>query len=214
MNNKKNYVLDTNVLIENPESIAILQNGNENNIHIPYHVLIELNKLKNNPNLAHIVSQVVDVLLKNKDRVNVLRDEQHISPFAEIVDNYILREIKACPSITDPILVTNDKILQLQAGLLGIRSEEFRESRPFESESQLYTGFVDNDEQCIPNCFFWRDGKPVFNGIEGEKTINYTLNVWNLRPRSIYQNLALELMQNQAIDLVTIQSEAGYGKTL
>lgn len=213
MSTKKNYILDTNVLIENPESIAILQNGNENNIHIPYHVLIELNKLKNNPNLAHIVSQVVDILLKNKDMVNVIRDEQHVSPFAEIVDNYILREIKACPSIIDPILVTNDKILQLQAGLLGIRSEEFRDSRPFESESQLYTGFVDNDEQRISNCFFWRDGRPVFNGIDGEKTINYTLNVWNLRPRSIYQNLALELMQNQAIDLVTIQSEAGYGKT-
>lgn len=53
----------------------------------------------------------------------------------------------------------------------------------------------------------------MFHGTDGEKIVNYTLNVWNIRPRSIYQNLALELIQNEAIDLVTIQSEAGYGKT-
>ncbi len=211
--NKKNYVLDTNVLIENPDSISILQNGNENNIHIPYHVLIELNKLKNNPGLAHIVAQVVDKLLSNKDKLNVIRDEKNASPFAEIVDNYILKEIKSCSALDDPILVTNDKILRLQAELAGIHSEEFRDSRPFESESQLYTGFVDDGDQPVANCFFWRDGKPVFNGTEGEKTIAYTLDVWNVRPRSVYQNLALELLQNQTIDLVTIQSEAGYGKT-
>lgn len=174
MNKKKNYILDTNVLIENPESITILQNGNENNIHIPYHVIIELNKLKNNPNLAHIVSQVVDILLKNRDMVHVIRDEQNPSPFAEIVDNYILKEIVSSPAITDPILVTNDKILQLQAGLVGIRSEEFRNSRPFESESQLYTGFVDEEYQRIPNCFFGGTASRCFTA-QMEKKSSTTL---------------------------------------
>lgn len=73
---------------------------NENNIHIPYHVIIDLNKLKNNPNLAHIVSQVVDILLKNRDMVHVIRDEQNPSSFAEIVDNYILKEIVSSPAIS------------------------------------------------------------------------------------------------------------------
>jgi PhoH-like ATPase len=46
---KKNYVLDTNVLIENPQSLLTLRNGNENNIFIPYHVLMELEGLKKTP---------------------------------------------------------------------------------------------------------------------------------------------------------------------
>jgi len=32
---RKNYVVDTNVLIENPNSILSLRNGNDNNIYIP-----------------------------------------------------------------------------------------------------------------------------------------------------------------------------------
>jgi PhoH-like ATPase len=97
--------------------------------------------------------------------------------------------------------------------MADLKSEEFRDSKPFQSESQLYSGFVEASEARIPNCFFWRDGKPVFNGPDGEVPVNYTLNPWNIRPRTVYQNLALELMQNERIDLVTVQSEAGFGKT-
>ena len=39
---KKNYVLDTNVLIENPQCLLTLRNGVENDIFVPYHVLMEL----------------------------------------------------------------------------------------------------------------------------------------------------------------------------
>jgi len=49
---KKNYVLDTNVLIENPLSVVKLRNGVENAIHIPYHVLMELENLKKLPSSA------------------------------------------------------------------------------------------------------------------------------------------------------------------
>jgi PhoH-like ATPase len=50
-------------------------------------------------------------------------------------------------------------------------------------------------------------------GHEGEKTINYVNDIWNLKPRTVYQNLALELITAEHVDLVSIQSEAGYGKT-
>ena len=214
MNKKKNYVLDTNVLIENPHSILKLKNGEDNDIFIPYHVLIELNQLKSNQRLRHIVSKVVDVMLANKDSIHFIHNDASISHFAdEIVDNHILREITACKDLENPILVTNDKILQLQAGLADIRSEEFKDSMPFESESQRYTGFTENGENPPPNSFSWVEGKPVFHGPDGDETINYTLNLWNVKPRTVYQNLAMALMQNPTIDLVSIQSEAGFGKT-
>lgn len=211
---KKNYILDTNVLIENPQSVLTLRNGDDNNIFIPYHVLIELNQLKTNNRVRHIVAKVVDVLLENKDKIHFIRNDASISPFTqEIVDNYILKEIQGSKEIDDPILVTNDRILQLQAGMANISCEDFKDSKPFESESQLYTGFVENGDSPVPNSFSWNEGKPLFHGPEGAEIINFTLSVWGVKPRSAYQNLALFLMQHPTIDLTSVQSEAGFGKT-
>ncbi|GAB6175368.1 PhoH family protein [Desulfobaculum senezii] len=209
----KNYVVDTNVLIENPQSIINLRNGSDNNIYIPYHVLIELNQLKTNPRLRHIIAKVIDQLLEHKDNIRFIRNGSSSSRFTdELVDNYILKEIQSSTDIEDPILVTNDRILRLQASMLDIASEEFRDSKPFESESQLYTGFSDADAP-LPNSFTWQDGKPVLHSPKGDKAITYQHDVWNTRPRSVYQNLALELMLNADIDLVSVQGEAGFGKT-
>ncbi len=211
---KKNYILDTNVLIENPYSILSLRNGEDNNIYIPYHVLLELNQLKTNPRIRHIVSKVVDVLLDNKASIRFIHNDSSISKFSdELVDNHILNEITASADIDDPILITNDKILQLQAGLANIKSEGFRDSIPFESESQLYTGFNENGGPQAPNSFSWLEGKPVFHSANGDETVNYSLSVWNVKPRTVYQNLAMLLMQHPDIDMVSVQSEAGYGKT-
>ncbi len=210
---KKNYVLDTNVLIENPQSIITLQNGAENNIYIPYHVLMELEGLKKTPKLRHIVASVVSLLLEHKDSIKFLRSESVDSQFRDIVDNYILDEIVSAKDIEDPILVTNDRILQLQASLRDIKSEELRDSRPFESESQLFTGFVEDEDERVPNCFYWLEGKPVFHSPEGDKVVGYQNEVWSVKPRTVYQNLALELILADHIDLVSVQSDAGFGKT-
>lgn len=210
---KKNYVLDTNALIENPQSLLTLRNGVENNIHIPYHVLMELENLKKTPKLRHIVANVVGLLLENRENINFIKNDKSESAFTDIVDNHILEEIQAAGDIDDPILVTNDRILQLQAALRGVKSEELRDSKPFESESQRYTGFVEEGEEPAPNSFSWVEGKPVLHAPDGDRVISYARDVWNLKPRTIYQNLALELIHSDHVDLVSIQSEAGFGKT-
>jgi PhoH-like ATPase len=129
------------------------------------------------------------------------------------VDNHILEEIQTS-SLEKPILVTNDKILQLQASLQGIHSENYKDSVPFKSEAEYVTGFVEDRKDVFANCFMWGDaGKPVFFSNEGEKTIDYHHTVWNVSPRSVYQNLAMELMTDESIHVVSVQSEAGYGKS-
>ena len=55
MNIRKHYVIDTNVLLDDPKALFKLRNGNENSIYIPYHVLLELNKFKGSPIYSHIV---------------------------------------------------------------------------------------------------------------------------------------------------------------
>lgn len=220
--NRKQYVVDTNILIENPKSILALKNGEDNDVLIPFHVLMELDKLKTNPQLRHIVTQVIELLMENRDRVRFLPEVPDSPLLDEHADSHILREVTreiarrseaGNTEEPEPVLVTNDRILQLRAHVAGVKSEELRDSRPFESESQLYTGFVEEHEPRVPNCFVWRDGRPIFFGPEGEKPIGYSHEIWGVRPRNVYQNLAMELMTQDGVDLISVQSEAGYGKT-
>ncbi len=208
---KKNYVLDTNALLEDPNCITVLRNGEENGVAIPLHVILELDKLKRDPRLGHLVAAAVDGIFQNLDNISLLKrpeDEARI----DTGDMAILREIRQS-TLTDPILVTNDRILQIIARMGGVQSQEYKSSHPFQSDSQLYTGFVEPGEEPLPNSFQWIEGKPVYHSPQGEKVIEYTHEVWKVKPRSIYQNLAFELLLDDHLDLVTLQSEAGYGKT-
>jgi PhoH-like ATPase len=207
---RKNYVLDTNVLIENPLCIPKLRNGTENAIYIPYTVLQELDGLKRDVRLAHLVAQILTVLLGETD-IHYLMPRRMDESIAS-GDDRIIEEIKTS-GIPSPILVTNDRLLQLKARVHAIACEGYRDSNPFRSESQSYTGFVAEGEELIPNCFTWVNGYPVFHKPSGSRAIDYQNTVWNVRPRTIYQNLALELMLDPEVHLVTIQSEAGFGKT-
>jgi PhoH-like ATPase len=213
MEQQKNYIIDTNVLLEDPQSLVKLRNGNENHIFIPYHVLLELNKFKKDPKLRHIVARVVEYLVENPDTFQVLNSQSVAGPFANLAGKFILDEIQAS-GVEKPILVTNDRIFQLQARLRGITSEVYKESVPFKSEAEYFTGFVAKREEAVPNAFMWNEqGKPVFFGAAGEKMIDYQHKVWKVAPRTIYQNLAMELMIHPDINIVSVQSEAGYGKS-
>jgi len=213
MAKQKSYIVDTNVLLDDPTSLVKLRNGNENRVFIPYHVLLELNKFKKDPRLGHIVSKVIQHLTDYPDDFTVLKANGIAKSFTGLVDHFILDEIQS-NSLSEPILVTNDKMLQLQASLRGIRSEAFKESAPFKSEAEHFTGFVESREELVPNAFMWNEkGKPVFYGPDGEKVIDYQHKIWNVTPRNVYQNLAFELLSTPDIHLVSMQSDAGYGKS-
>ena len=209
---KKNYVLDTNVLLENEKCIEILRNGDENNIFIPATVIEELDKLKGNKRKRHQVTRAVEALREHAEHITVISNGvKHESP-----DNYILKEIHAnADKVPDAIFVTNDNLLRFKAQKQDITSEEFKDSNPFQSESQRYTGFVDveSGEMMEKNCFYWKDGRLYFNNKYGNEVLVEDREVWNVAPRSQYQKAAMELIMNDDIDLVTIQSEAGFGKT-
>ena len=213
MDNKKQYIIDTNVLLEDPNALLKLRNGNENTVYIPYHVLLELDRFKKSAKMGHIVARVIQYLIENPEQYQILNSSGIAAKYAKLVDHHILDEIQQS-GIEQPILVTNDKIFQLQARLRGIKSEIYKESVPFKSEAEYFTGFVTSKDEIIPNAFMWSDhGKPVFLGAHGVKTIDYQHRIWKVIPRNVFQNLALELMTNPDIHIVSIQSDAGYGKS-
>lgn len=207
----KNYVIDTSVLLDNPKCIEILRNGSQNEIYLPYTVVLELDGLKHDKRLAPIVSRAVDEI-----------EEQ---PYVKIIgankkpglngngDLRILEDIKEA-ELQEPILVTNDKLFRVLSKYHNVHSEPFEESIPYQSESQLYTGFTEEGDEFVPNSFTWENGKPYFNLTPTERRcIDYEHKIWNVRPINVYQNLAFELMMSDHINMVSIQSKAGYGKS-
>lgn len=206
---RKNYVVDTSVLLDNPKCIQILRNGSENDIYLPYTVVRELDGLKKDKRLATVVSRVVDEIESN-EFIKLIGSE---SPQSGEGDLQILQEIKQS-EIADPILVTNDKLFRVLCKYHHIVSEPFEGSIPYQSESQLYTGFNSGGDGFIANSFTWENGKPMLHISPNEsKIVDYEHKVWNVRPLNVYQNLAFELLLSPHINLVTIQSKAGYGKS-
>ena len=69
---KKNYVIDTNILLDDCNCIRILRNGAENKVYIPKTVLLELDHLKRDPAKRHLVSKAVDAILENFDHIEFI----------------------------------------------------------------------------------------------------------------------------------------------
>ncbi len=89
MDQRKRFIVDTNVLLEDPACIRKLRNGLENDVLVPYHVLPEFNKLKKGARLARIAAKVARNLLESRDQYAVLDTDKVAEPFQDLVDGYI-----------------------------------------------------------------------------------------------------------------------------
>jgi len=146
---QKNYFIDTNVLLDDPESIVILRNGMENRIFIPHMVLEELDKHKTDSRLGHQAQQALTYLLEHKDDFDLLARDPQMDNAPCLADNRILDEILRVGQ-DQPILVTNDKTMRIKAHKLGMHSEPYFRANPFyQNESQRFTGFVGEDEDRL-----------------------------------------------------------------
>lgn len=203
---KKTYVVDTNVLLEDAHCLERLRNGDENDVIVPYKVIEELDGLKKDPQKRELVLRAVDALFEHFDQIRFIRDRNLHSNDASMLKT-VLAET------SDPVLVTNDRIFRLLCRIEGINSEEYLSSKPIQSESESYTGFAVEGEQALPNSFEWVEGRPHYHSNHGIKVVDYEHEVWKVKPRNKYQNLAFELLLDPSLDLVTLQSQAGYGKT-
>lgn len=212
---QKHYIVDTNVLIDNPNALSILRNGNENNVYIPNHVLFELDHLKSNQKRGSAAGIAIKKIEENKDWLIFIDNESSHSSYTENVDQKIIREIKSDEYLKDNgILVTSDRLLRIQANHENIETNDFLDSLPFLTDSEQHTGFFDYQiDKPIENAFTWIDGKPHIFSNNEFKCISYENKVWKIKPKNIYQNLAFELLLNNDLDIVTIQSMAGFGKT-
>ncbi len=165
MGAKKNFVLDTNVLLHDPNA---LYQFDDNDVVIPIYVFEELDKFKrNNDALGHNARQVAreidrlrhetgalsrdGVPLHTGGRLKVvfLEDKNSIESKyyldLKAIDSKILSvalKLKESDPERETILISKDINLRIRADTLGLKAEDYKpEKTPIDD---LYTGFSEH----------------------------------------------------------------------
>lgn len=263
---KKTYVLDTNVLLADPNAIFSFE---ENEIILPFIVLEELDKHKTNQGEvglnARDVSRKLHDLLKVAERqtmkkgislpsggkLKVVSSAEYLHCLdkeagVDKADNHILAVCLGYKS-KKSILVTNDMLLRVKADAYGIPNEDYRKNVVADSVRNFYSGIKNLEVSQETLADLWknqRDRDYLLDFVE-EKAAdlrpNEFLHVQNggsskpfllrkqkngikfvpedyelpkVSPRNTEQRLALDLLMDEKVNLVSIVGQAGTGKTL
>ncbi|MDW7771280.1 MAG: PhoH family protein [Desulfobulbaceae bacterium] len=252
----KYFVLDTNVLLHNSESILSFA---DNIVVLPMTVIEELDKFKKNNdelgrNARHVIRTLdslrtigslgTGVLMENGGilKINVGREEIPRSSIdLSIPDNLIIATAYNLKQQGErAIFVSKDINARIKADALGIEVMDFeKEVTDFDT---LYTGWREitvpaatinafyqaetlqfEGEEFIPNEFVLMvdELNPKHTGIGRAGTPNLLRHLsssfetaWRVKPHSKEQRMALELLLDPEVDLVTLIGQAGTGKTL
>lgn len=266
----KIFVLDTNVLLHDPQAIFAFE---ENEVVIPAVVLEEIDSKKRLADElgrnARSISRLLDGLretgrlhegikLSNGGLLKVelnhrsfmrvqemFGDMSNDNRILAVALNYHLEE----QDKTEPrqiVLVSKDVLVRIKADVLGLMAEDYLSDHQVEA-SDIYTGYLTLhvhpsviDEfytyrflsvkslqvnvRLHPNEFvILRDEmgtsksallKVSQDGVRLEPLFLSNDPVWGITARNAQQRMALELLLNDEVPLVTLTGKAGTGKTL
>ncbi|HTB84618.1 MAG TPA: PhoH family protein [Candidatus Sulfotelmatobacter sp.] len=176
----KNYILDTNVLLHDPNSLL---NFEENTVLIPIEVLEEIDRFKRESTElgrnARTVSRMLDgfrgdgslsvgVTLPNggKLKIGFQKNGGGENIFSkDTVDNQIVSlaaSIQKAQPKNATILVSKDINLRIKADALGLAAEDYETDRVYITD--LYTGMVEMSSAADKLSKFRADGELELNG--------------------------------------------------
>lgn len=221
-NQVKGYVIDSNVIEDDPDALNILSDNGNNVIVILYSILFELDKkcktsfqakeaLKTLK--AYKGDNLIFVSMPAGFKGNCVTHEDKIRDFK----NFIASD----DTYSDYIFVSTDHNFLIKASACGVIAEMYKNSNPYLGDSQRYTGVYKQgtvpDDLTYINGFEWKpdnEGAPyVFHHKKGQIERVPPMEVWGVAPLNNYQNMAMYLMTHPDLSLVSIQSCAGMGKT-
>ena len=255
--NIKHFVLDTNVLLHNPNALFMFA---DNEVIIPFDVIEELDKFKGATDdlgrNARTVIRHLDGLRQKGNlaegvtveqtggRVRViLEEDQKICPglTANTPDNRI---ICAAKTLADQgkrvVFISKDINARIKSDALGLATQDF-EAQKVDFE-KLYTGYTeanvsasvidelfrkkearltDIELQANEYLLLKDENEPSHTAIaraRGDGTIIPVRPrrgpVFGIMPRNLQQTMALDLLLDDSIKLVSLIGNAGTGKTL
>src|SRR3989440_6416747 len=254
----KTFVVDTNVLLHNPNAIFLFA---DNEVIIPFDVIEELDKFKTNNDdlgrnartvIRHLdrlraqgsLSEGVDVKETGGRGRVVLEEDQQVCPglTANTPDNRIICTAHALKQQGKRVVfISKDINARIKSDTMGIVTEDFQAQRvDFE---RLYTGFQEAvvSGDAIDTLFQDKTLKlPLENLYANEYVLlkdqadeSHTalsryradLNalvpvrarrgpVFGIMARNVQQTMALDLLLDDSVKLVSLIGSAGTGKTL
>jgi PhoH-like ATPase len=176
----KNYILDTNVLLHDPNSLL---NFEDNHVLVPMEVIEEIDRFKRESTElgrnARTVSRLLDsfrgdgslsegVSLPNGGKLRIAFEKNGANGnlFSnDSVDNRILSfaasVLKAQPK-SPTIVVSKDINLRIKANALGLAAEDYENDRVFLTD--LYTGMIDLTVSAEKMAKFRADDELEING--------------------------------------------------
>lgn len=180
----KNYILDTNVLLHDPNSLL---NFEDNNVLIPIEVIEEIDRFKRESTElgqnARTVSRMLDshrgegslsegVKLPNGGTLRIAVQKKaltngngHGRPSDYSVDNKILtlaRTIQKANPKHPTVLVTKDINLRIKADAIGLPAQDYETDRVFITD--LYTGMMELNVSPEKLAAFRTNGELEANG--------------------------------------------------
>ncbi len=267
----KIYVLDTNVLLQDPNAIYSFEN---NEIVIPAVVLEEIDSKKRYMDEigrnARFFSRLMDSY-REKGRLHLgvtletggtLRIELNHKSFTRMQEHFgevtndnrilavalnIQAEQQEMGNGRPVIIVSKDALVRVKADALGIVAEDFLSDRVVHEYTNLYTGHLKMAVSSEYIQQFYANGKIetaklaprqsfyphqfviMRDELGGSQSAIGKVNadakwlevlrrdedqVWGLKARNAQQRMAMELLLNNNIPLVTLTGKAGTGKTL
>lgn len=251
----KIYVLDTNVLVEDPEAIFRFENAT---LGIPIIVLEELDRIKventSRGANARLITRHLDkvrekgclrdgVDLDNGARVKVLFEDECTQKSTlgfDVADNKILLNAAHLKEQgRDVVFVSKDINARIKADALGITAQDYL--RGLVLADNYYKGW---QEHVVKGAELRLGKPPILDELAGDKVLEYNefvyltsqgnkhntrlfrylgenkfkhvespLVKWPISARNIHQVMALDLLFDDDIKMLSLTGPAGTGKT-
>ncbi len=229
---KKTYVLDTNVLIHDPESIFHFQ---DNVVVIPYPVIEELDSLKKVPNgkaysarrviryLNELLNQKTaqkkaygyEIPLSNKGKIILTGkwfNEEEIQADELILKYFRNVAVSLNGDFPEPIIfVSKDISFRIRVILEGFFAEDYKSDK-----TQSFQKYGDIQEKIIEikSVYYLADENEIYKIKDEEKFKVRQKNVLSIAPKTLEQLCAIDALLDTDIDLIVLNGYAGTGKTL
>lgn len=235
---KKVFVLDTNVLIHDPESIFKFE---ENEVVIPISVIEELDELKKGqgeiPYSARQALKLIDSLRANGNTENAGRNlslgvtvpngkggtlkielnETLVKPLKPSADNRIISvAVNISADTTVPVIVVSkDTAVRIKAESLGITAQDYKNDKT--SVFKQYGRLLESEDtlDSIRSVRYVKSGDSIIR-VYGDTQIPIKRgkSIDGLVPKNEEQECAIDALLNPSISVVALTGCAGSGKTL
>ena len=228
---KKIFILDTNVLIHDPEAFL---NFADNDVVLPITVIEELDKLKRGngeiPYSARQTLRLIDsyretgnlssgVDLPKGGSLRVVMNEG-MSLHRPSNDNRIISTAVSLADNQDNsqpvILVSKDTSVRIKADTLGLVTQDYLKDKT--TVFQKYGNIMDDDAEIngIKSVKYLKSGDKIFRAYGEDKMelIKRQRSVMSVSPKNMEQECAIDALLATNINLVALTGRAGTGKTL